>query len=105
MSVPGFTMDPAYQDKVTEILWEALFLGLRDEESGRSILRTGDLVHIFTQFTALIISQSDAVSSPAKVRVFCDDLSKRLRRSILEAQASGGGLGWIERVTIPGEVH
>lgn len=104
MSVPGFTMDPAYQEKVTDLIWEALLLGLREDGSDTAILRTGDLVHVFTQFTALIIAQSEAVSSPAKARVFCDDLAKRLRRSILAAQAAGDGHLW-DRITLPGEMH
>lgn len=75
----GFIIDKAYQERVNDVLLQALMVGLKDPETGIALWRTGEILNAMIDLQAMLLAGSE-MSSPAKIREFAEDVAKRIRR-------------------------
>lgn len=103
----AFVHDIAYQEKVSGALMEALFKATITGDPPTAIWRSGDLFHVLTLLQAMVIAGSPPVSSPTKLREFCQDHARHLQRLIreTEAQEAQSGRPYMQRIVIDGELH
>lgn len=80
-----FIYDKAHQEKLTEVLIEALLKGMMDPESRTVVLRSGDLCEVLLKLQAMFIGP--AFSSRSALRQWTENYGRRLYRAAIEAQA------------------
>lgn len=73
-----------YEHVVFEAVWKAIVQATHDPETNVAMLRSGEICNALTFLQALFLSTSDDVSSPTKLREWCNEYSKKLYRRTLE---------------------
>jgi hypothetical protein len=82
------TRDREYQTRMYEAIAEAVISASLDPEKNVAFVRTGEVTVACLMQIAVMAATSQATSSPAKTRKFCDAASWRLGSLIASARQS-----------------
>ena len=82
--------DDEYEQAVMRAVTEAILLtSLHETPDGRmALMRSAEIMRALLICGAGIVASSEALNTPSRVREFCDEQAKQLRRLIHSAQAN-----------------
>lgn len=79
-----------YEQDIFQVVWKAIMVAARDPETDVVMLRAGEICNALSFVQAMLLATSDDISSPTKIRSWCDDYAKALYRRTLEMKRQGG---------------
>lgn len=101
-----FILDRTYQARVIDVVLKALMTDLKDPATGAVVWRVGDIVHVMAMVSAMLLADTDIVTSPAKLEEYCVLHAQKLRSLIASAKLQSAANGpMFESVTVYGAMQ
>jgi hypothetical protein len=82
--------DHAFERRLVEVITKAIAEASAVSDANAVVLRTGEMIGALTTTVASTIALSPHARSPTALRRAADEISKRIRRQVLEALADPG---------------
>jgi hypothetical protein len=96
-------MDTSYRDKIALAVWKAILETSASDVFGAGekrivAIQSGEAVDALIRVMGILMSTSEATSTPAKLRDSCDQVARRLRAWTTSVREDGSAWSIFDRV-------